>query len=379
MVNGRKKILIISSQRPYYGGASTTAYNLTKLLREKFSVKSVFIFRNEIENYDPDNIGNIYGVSIYKNRYVNKIINSFLSTRNKSFLFYSLFVQMKFLLFKTKFNPDLVIINIPVYFKVIHRIFKSKKILFIVNGHSYLDKYWDKKMDVNKIIENELSKTKQLNFNIDLFPKKFDGSVIFNSFITQYVYKALGHYIGDSSSSFFNMLRVPEFKIKNFNERKYDIAFIVSMFSRKVKNPELALEIFKHFPSQNKIAIGEGSSDFENCPNTLVMPLMHQADIYKILNDTKVVLITSYYDSSPGLQAEAILMGANILSSKNVGWSEALDPNSVVTDYFNIDEWVAKTRYLINNYQSNIDFKNILSNSKEDIYNKISSLINESS
>lgn len=175
------------------------------------------------------------------------------------------------------------------------------------------------------------------------------------------------------------MLRVPEFKIKNFNERKYDIAFIVSMFSRKVKNPELALEIFKHFPSQNKIAIGEGSSDFENCPNTLVMPLMHQADIYKILNDTKVVLITSYYDSSPGLQAEAILMGANILSSKNVGWSEALDPTSVVTDYFNIDEWVDKTNFSLDNYQRNLNFTNIVNNSKKNIYNKISSLINVSS
>ena len=286
---------------------------------------------------------------------------------------------MKYLLFKTKFNPDLVIINIPVYFKVIHRIFKGKKILFIVNGYSYLDKYWDKKIDVSTIINNELSNTKHLNLTIDLFPEKFNGTIIFNSAITQHVYKALGHYIGDSSISFFNMLRVPEFKIKNFNERKYDIAFIVSMFSRKVKNPELALEIFKHFPSQNKIAIGEGSSDFENCPNTLVMPLMHQADIYKILNDTKVVLITSYYDSSPGLQAESILMGANILSSKNVGWSEALDPTSVVTDYFNIDEWVEKTNFSLDNYQRNLNFTNIVNNSKKNIYNKISSLINVSS
>ena len=63
MVNGRKKILIISSQRLYCGGASTTAYNLTKLLEWKFDVKSIFLFDNEIENYDPDNIGNIYGAS----------------------------------------------------------------------------------------------------------------------------------------------------------------------------------------------------------------------------------------------------------------------------------------------------------------------------
>ncbi len=378
MAELRRKILIISSQRPYYGGASTTAYNLTKLLREKFDVKSIFVFRDKIETHDPDCIGNTYGVSIYKNKYVNKLITALFAKSNKNFLFLSLFMQIKYLLKISKFKPDLVIVNIPVFFKVVQRIFKSKKILFIVNGYSYLDKYWDKQTDVSTIINNELSNTKHLNLTIDLFPEKFNGTIIFNSAITQHVYKALGHYVGDSSISFFNMLRVPEFKIKNFNERKYDIAFIVSMFSRKVKNPELALEIFKHFPSQNKIAIGEGSSDFENCPNTLVMPLMHQADIYKILNDTKVVLITSYYDSSPGLQAEAILMGANILSSKNVGWSEALDPNSVVTDYFNIDEWVDKTNFSLDNYQRNLNFINIVNNSKKNIYNKISSLINVS-
>jgi glycosyltransferase involved in cell wall biosynthesis len=379
MEGQRKKILIVSSQRPYYGGASTTAYNLTKLLGEKFEVKSVFIFRNQIEDYDPDNIGNIYGVSIYKNKYINKIVSLFLSHKNRDFLFFSLLIQIKYLFNKIKFRPDLVIVNIPVYFKVVQRIFKSKKILFIVNGHSYLDKYWDKETDVNKLIENELCKTKQLNLNIDLFPPKINGSVIFNSVITQNVYNAFGHYLGNSSISFFNMLRVPEFKIKNFNERKYDIAFVISKFSRKVKNPELALEIFNQFPSHKKIAIGEGSSEFENCPNTLVMPLMHQADIYKILNNTKVVLITSYYDSSPGLQAEAILMGANIVSSKNIGWSETLDLNSVVTDYFNIGEWVEKTKFSLDKYHRNLNFKNIVNNSKKNILNEISILVNDKS
>ena len=87
-----------------------------------------------------------------------------------------------------------------------------------------------------------------------------------------------------------------------------------------------------------------------------------------------MLIVTSYFDSSPGVQSEAIASGANILVSKNIGWNDVMQTESVINDYFNINEWVEKISYLINNKVDNVKFKFILSNS----VNSIKNFINES-
>src|SRR5438445_9072319 len=61
-----KNILVLSTQYPGYGGASTNAYAIIKYLkREGYNVVGVFIEDSIIANVDPDKIGNIFKFPLY--------------------------------------------------------------------------------------------------------------------------------------------------------------------------------------------------------------------------------------------------------------------------------------------------------------------------
>jgi len=62
-----------------------------------------------------------------------------------------------------------------------------------------------------------------------------------------------------------------------------------------------------------------------------------------------VVLCTSYYDASSNVIKEGIICGCNILMSKNCGWWEKYPKEFVCEDIYDIEEWIQKLEYLIEN------------------------------
>ena len=371
----RGKILIISSQRPYNGGMSTTAYNLRKVLNNDFEVYSLF-FNTENQNADPDKIGRVFQMSYRDSNYLKKLLLLFgiKAQHIESIIFKYCILK---LMWQSGLRPDLIITNVPDFILKVNSLFKRVKKIFIVNGCSPLEMVCSEQRDFSSILNSSnysdiLEKIAFLKFN-----QLNNASVIFNSEITKQLFYHLGIYNGSSKAHFFNIIPQNLIVRKTFDQRKYDIGFVVSNQSRNVKNVKLAKTIFGRFPNNPKIVIGAGVNLFSNLPNTECYHSLSQNQVMEFLNDVRVLIVTSYFDSSPGIQAEAIYMGANVLTSRNVGWNSLFDANCVVENYFNLEEWVQKISYLKNHYCENDGFKKVTTEATESIVGTIKNIYNK--
>jgi glycosyltransferase involved in cell wall biosynthesis len=151
----------------------------------------------------------------------------------------------------------------------------------------------------------------------------------------------------------------------------------VSNTTRKVKNSALALNLFNEFPNLNKICIGKESSIFKNTENTIVEDLIAQEELFELMNDVRLVIIPSFYDSSPGILTEAISRGCNVLVSKNIGWNEYLDDKCVVNDFNDFNEWVSRVAHLTSYFESNDAFIQLISQSPTEILSLFENLDNK--
>ena len=137
----------------------------------------------------------------------------------------------------------------------------------------------------------------------------------------------------------------------------------------------MAAEFFAIFSECKKIAIGVGSAIFDEIPNTETENLTSQEDIANVLSQSKLVIIPSYFDSSPSVLSEAVLNGCNVLISKNVGWYEQIDEYSVVKNYYDKKEWKEKIDFLLKNKIEHPAFVDEMSKAKGEILNTINLLV----
>jgi glycosyltransferase involved in cell wall biosynthesis len=387
------KVLIISDGFPGYGGQATTAHNLHLFLESKnFETKLLFLNEdkalegvNSKENKNSDNLNISHGF-LKQTKKILLLINTKISISKplrSSFIvlalkfmirtrrYYLIDRRIKSYIKRNNFHPDLVITNSPYLYANIHKLFD--KTLVIIGNSMPIHRSPNKEINAQQIIEN----TTLIDYKLPkyLVNNLNKSNVVFNSKLTQNIYELYGVNPINSAFLFLNFAPYVIKKDKAFIDRKYDIAFIASNFSRKIKNPELAYKLFERFPELNKIAIGKESDYFSEITNTDTMNLMSQKEIAKILSETKLLIISSYFDSSPSVTSEALLNGCNILLSKNVGWHETIDDRCVVKDFQNHDEWVSKIEYLVDNEIKNNQFLDIINNSKEEISSLIVSLI----
>lgn len=366
-----KQILIISFGYPFYGGESTTAYNLHLFLSSK-NMDSKLLMLNDY-----------YGFRDISHQKNGECIKSINQHKKSPFIKMLLFIKdydcfrIAFMIFyvakiirrllfilnikkylnKIKFSPDLVICNTNLLFEDIHKSFN--KSILIVGTNLTLN---------TELANRSLAKSLIRNLN--------KSSVIFNSELTRSIYQSAGVSKTNTSVYYVNFAPFVDRCENEFETREYDIAFIASNFTRKIKNAKLSYALFNDFSDANKIAMGIGSDSFRDLENTKIKSLISQKEVAEVLSETKLLIITSYFDSSPGILAEAVMNGCNVLVSKNVGWHDTLNTKCVIEDYDNHDEWVSKIKYLIDNKVENKELFNIISNSKSIIYNLINGLAN---
>jgi hypothetical protein len=387
------KILIISDGYPGYGGQATTAHNLHLFLESKnFETKLLFLNGekapedvNSKENKNSHNLNISSGFlkqtkknlllikdKIFKSKLLrSSVIGLALKFIIKMIRSYFIERGIKSYIKKKNFHPDLVITNSPLLYAKIHKLFE--KTLIIIGNSMPIHRSLNKEINAQQIIENtthiDIKLPKYLINNLN------KSNVVFNSRLTQSIYELYGVKPFNRAFLFLNFAPFVIKKDKIFIDRKYDIVFIASNFSRKIKNPELAYKLFERFPEFNKIAIGKESDYFSEITNTYTMNLMSQKEIAEILSETKLLIIPSHFDSSPSVMSEAVLNGCNILLSKNVGWNDSIDERCVVQNFQNHNEWVSKIEYLIENELENNEFLDIINNSKQEIYSLIHRLI----
>ncbi len=379
----KKNILIITSGFPSYGGYATNAYKMLKLLnRNGFKVRLVYANSESNEDIDPDKTGLSHRIELLSNpfnsvRHWLKIdSNLILSLRKKlSKLYLSFVIRYRLIEFQKSndFVPDLIISNSQPYFQVLQQTFQHKKCLFIVGGspeltflaeQNEIDAQAFLKMDnVSSYYRNDLNTLSEAN-----------TTVVFNSGLTQQIFTKKG-IKSKNIVQYINFVSESTAVLKPFNERRYTLVFIASNFSRKIKNANLAYKVFQQFPDVPKLAIGRGSQHFESIPNTQVKDLTSQGEIMMYLRDSKLLLIPSYFDSSPGVMAESIRSGCNVLISQNVGWHTILDERCVVQNFTDNDEWINKASCLTEHYVSNSALQSMIAEAESDLIQRINSLL----
>jgi len=343
-----KKILVTSTQYPFYGGAATNAYALIKTFREYGYKTGGIFFTQGIKqpNIDPDNIG-----GIVECKHVNA--NTTRSTKN-------------FIINYLEGNPD-IIFSKNYYAPIVSRSMFGRNVLviYLVAGSPQMSIAAKKKYSAIRYI---WLNTNPIHHQTEKNCVNSSDIVIPNNVLG---YKLLRKNYGnlpkivtpiDTSIA----MNVNKFNVKPFEKREYDICFSCSHLDRTVKNPELALKLmgFPGMEKYKKVVIGHDHARFSSIKNMKRAGFIgDNKKVLDIMNNSKVVICPSYYDASPNVIKEAILCGCNFLLSKNCGWSEKYPDEFVCADIYDFKEWVTKLEYLINNnveYVHKIESNNLL-------------------
>ena len=79
---------------------------------------------------------------------------------------------------------------------------------------------------------------------------------------------------------------------------------------------------------------------------------MKNKEIIKYFLLSKILLITSFYDSSPNILHEALHNNCIVITSKNIGSYEYLDKKYLVNNYSDVNEWIKKILDIITELNS---------------------------
>ena len=364
------RVLFICCDIPNIGGAATNTYNMLNNFEDSYG-----IFLSNVEGkLDPDNTGRVYQVNINENLEEN---------------FNKIYKDLED-------KIDLVFYKNYKVFVYTHHLIKNKIKIFSPSGLRYLtnqisnDSIWFRDYDLNNKI---LIPNKNITYNGDnllKFVRKNDkyledyvlnncDYILPNSFIT--------HHIIHSCKRFNYKLLQPihltninfkiKKKLKNYSKRKYDLLFIAYNWSRLCKNYKLVRWLVERFELKDKkiCIIGGGQKEYVN-KNIDVIDYMEHKDLFKILEDTKVVVIPSFYDSNPNVLIEAVSYGCNVISSVNVGNAIFLNPMCIVENFRENENWLNKILEVKKSYSFKGYNQLMVKNDLYDLFNKFS-LINK--
>jgi glycosyltransferase involved in cell wall biosynthesis len=312
-----KKILFGSGDFPYFGGAATNIYALTKWLNSKEDFKAICVINYTQEltsvQLDPDNTDAIYHIKDWKNKNIKNDILNLLGG-----------------------EPDIIYIKKYIVGHYLKILFPETQFIYILSSVISSEYDWHNKDKTtlytegiipkcirdltftDKIIANsEISKKILFNFNNNV-----DISVAYTSFIVNH-------------KNDFSFLKIDDNTDSDWQTRKYDFAFASSCCNREIKNIKLFIDIINNneFSNKNKIIIGKNSHKYTNIDNCTCLDILNHDTLMQKLKDVKLVIISSYYESLSNFMIEALNSGCNILISDTIGGSE-----------FIIDECVCQTK-----------------------------------
>lgn len=357
------RILLTSTQSPGNGGAATNLYKLNKYLFDKGAkVYCVFFLCNKEDiskiNIDPDKIGNVSFIRCF---WKDGNLLDYKKETNQYIKYSDDHINQ----FKNNIinylggEPDVIYGKnylAPITSK---KLFPESKIFYLVSGVFYtsmLNNVYDEVTSAQKILNNfdyykkKINDCKKLttftNIEQEIYTLSMVDGIVFNSELTNDLmnlyYK---DHIKENKIINTSLLKPIDNNCENFLSREYDIIFVCSSFGRKIKNSILAKDLLsdERLLNLKKIVIGNGDlfndSDIKNItilkqqPNSIVLDYMR---------NSKLLILTSLFDSSPNTVYEALDCGCNIIISKNVGNYQIFNTDSVCEDIYDKDEWINK-------------------------------------
>lgn len=342
-----RKILIISTQYPYYGGAATLAYKMhTNFLHNKIESHCLFIHNEEKCSYNPNNLPDVY---------ICKLCNKYRDQKecNEYYKHISSIIG----------KPD-IIVGLNYISPVIGKyMFPDVKTFYYITGSKYITgkgitavEYVNKiNRDVDEIDSQEIlclnicdyfipNSNLTLNIYSKLYPEYNIKSTKVISFET------LSHPLEGSQEISRALCTQNDNKCTDTYNRMYDIAVVSSRFDRGVKNIDLINKIFgdARLKMKKKICVGIDSNKYVPKAN-MHFGKQDYGNTLSILSKCKILLITSKYESYCLTQLDGIKCGCIVISNVNVGSSNILD-DYYVQDNFVSENWVDKILLVLSNY-----------------------------
>ena len=343
-----KSILVVSTQYPSYGGASTNAYAIIKYLRQNnYNVIGVFIENDDDIDVDPENMGNIYHFKLYPFQYgmtnkileYRKIINA-VGNRAPSIILCKNYLS-------------------PIYSKILY---PNSKIIYLVSGLCNAIEICTQ-TPTNLIISNNIKLCQSKN---EIRAINNSDLIVINSMITFTIFNtSYGEYKNKLYPKIVDTSQYASILIDdgaNNNNKIYDFIIVASILTRKEKNNEFLIQILKNplFDQYSKLIVGNNNINFFDIPNATIYDSLPHNTLMNLMNRSKILLYPSLYDSNSNTIREAVYNKCLILMSNNIGFYESFPDFSICKTY-ELEEWINKSIYLVNNYDTivknyNIDF-----------------------
>jgi glycosyltransferase involved in cell wall biosynthesis len=125
--------------------------------------------------------------------------------------------------------------------------------------------------------------------------------------------------------------RVHQDLSRPFSERQYDVLFVSSLWSRRVKNYSLAEKIISDCRDLNVCVAGEIEHPLKHA--TLTGLVNSRKEMFRLMGNARSVVSTSLVDAAPGILFEASAMGCNVIASRNCGNWGLCNDNLLVDPY----------------------------------------------
>jgi hypothetical protein len=346
-LNPKKKneIVILSENRPGFGGFGTRAFKIYNYLKETYEVKLIYLNYDGInETYDDSNI--IF-INTMNKRFHYSYLNKYSKFDKK---FHGLLIN----LLKSHLDKETIIITITPY--------TIKLIVTFFEEHEKIIYYCGSLKIENENLDNiyEISKENfRLHFDCDKYITK--SKLLANGYLSKYY---LQQFTENKIEIFYPYKFLSQIEEYNY-DRTNDLIFIVNKISRSEKNFDLVYDIYKSLPNLKKIIIGQDSTKIKNLKNTKCYEFIENENINEYLNNSKICLIPSKFDVFPNLFVESLQNYCIPIISCNVGTAKLNDHlNYKYVCDFNIENWINTIENLKKSYP--LDGKFFV-----DIYNEL--------
>jgi glycosyltransferase involved in cell wall biosynthesis len=323
-----KKVIFASGDFPLFGGAATNVYALTKWLNSKEDFKAITVVNYSLElsidKLDPHGTGSVYHIQDWKQENIKNDIIKYLDG-----------------------EPDAIYIKKWIVGHYLKLLFPNSKFFYILSSVISSEYDWKNKDKTSlyteeiipkcirdltftdKIIANsKISQSILLTFNKDT-----DVNIAYTSFIIN----------NGKKHSFLELNNNID---ENWKNRKYDIGFASSCCNRDIKNIKLFIDTItnQRFNDKQKLIVGKNSEQYNSIENCTCFDILHHDDLMEQIKNTKLIIISSHYESLSNFMIEAINSGCNILISNTIGGNEFIVDECIA----NIDsEFLEKTSNLL--------------------------------
>lgn len=311
-----KKIIFASGDFPLFGGAATNVYALTKWLNSKEDFKAITVINYSLElsidKLDPHGTESVYHIQDWKQDNIKNDIITLLQG-----------------------EPDIIYIKKWIVGYYLKLLFPKSKIFYILSSVISSEYDWNNKDKTSLYTEEIIPKSiRDLTFTDKIIANsKISQSILFNFNKNTDVGIAYTSFIINNGKK-HSFLELNNNIDENWKNRKYDIGFASSCCNRDIKNIKLFIDIItnQQFNDKQKLIVGKNSEQYNSVENCTCFDILHHDNLMEQIKNTKLIIITSHYESLSNFMVEAINSGCNILISNTIGGNE-----------FIVDECIANT------------------------------------